>query len=163
MSKEIEIKIEGMIYFVRGHKIMLDNHLASLYGVETKVLNQAVKRNIERFPSDFMFQLNRDEFTNLRSQIVTSSPEHGGRRGFPVAFTENGVAMLSSVLNSKKAIKVNILIMKTFTKLRRFLTIESSLSDRIDKLEQNTELIELNSVPIILTYKCIIKVHIFWQ
>ena len=100
-------RIEGTIYLLRGQKIMLSTDLATLYAVETKVLVQAVKRNIERFPEDFMFQLSKEEFSDLKSQIVTSS--WGGiRRATPYAFTENGVAMLSSVLNSKRAIQVNI-------------------------------------------------------
>ena len=107
MQKAIEYRIEQMIYVIRGHKVILDSNLATLYGVKTKVLNQAVKRNKGRFPLDFMFQLNKDECSNLRSQFVTSSPVHGGRRALPYAFTENGVAMLSSVLNSKSAISVN--------------------------------------------------------
>ena len=118
---------------------MLDSDLADLYGVTTGVLNQAVKRNIDRFPADFMFQLNRQEHQNLKSQIVISSSEHGGRRALPAVFTENGVAMLSSVLNSKRAIKVNILIMRTFTNLRKFLTLEGSLHEKVDKLEKNTD------------------------
>src|SRR4030042_6237664 len=111
--------IENKILFIRGKKVMLDKDLAMLYGVETKVLNQAIKRNITRFPEDFMFQLTSEEFQNLRSQIVTSS--WGGQRYFPYAFTENGVAMLSSVLNSERAVDVNIQIMRTFTRLREML------------------------------------------
>lgn len=94
------------IYNIREHKVMLDSDLATLYGIETKVLNQAVRRNFERFPADFMFQLTKTEFENLKSQFVTSS--WGGRRTLPYVFTEHGVLMLSSVLNSKKAIQVNI-------------------------------------------------------
>lgn len=139
MEKIVESKIEQMIFIIRGHKVMLDSDLAELYGVKTKVLNQAARRNKERFPTDFMFQLNAQEYVNLRSQFVTSSFEHGGRRAFPVVFTENGVAMLSSVLKSKRAISVNISIMRTFTKLRKFLASDGSLSDRVDKLEKGTD------------------------
>jgi hypothetical protein len=117
---------------------MIDADLAGLYGVETKVLNQAVQRNIDRFPEDFMFQLQFHEFTALRSQIVISKIGRGGRRYLPLVFTENGVAMLSTVLNSEAAIKVNISIMRIFTKLRSFLMMESNLEKRMDKLEQNT-------------------------
>ena len=102
-------RIENAIFMIRDEKVMLDKDLATMYGVETKVLVQAVKRNIDRFPQDFMFQLNNNEFKNLRSQIVTSS--WGGRRTPPYAFTEQGVAMLSSVLRSKRAVLVNIEIM----------------------------------------------------
>lgn len=103
MEKISLSKIESLIYVIRGQRIMLDFDLASLYGVETKVLNRQVKRNIERFPEDFMFQLNNQELTNLRCQIGTSSSHHGGIRYHPFAFTENGVAMLSGVLNSPEA------------------------------------------------------------
>ncbi len=112
---------------------MLDSDLAKLYGVETKVLNQAVKRNIQRFPTDFMFQLTKDEC--LRSQIVTSNGGRGGSRYMPYAFTENGVAMLSSVLRSEKAIEVNIRIMRAFTLMRNFIKKHGSLLQRLDRLE----------------------------
>lgn len=109
-------KIASKIYLIRDTKVMLDRDLAELYGVENKVLNQAVKRNIKRFPDDFMFQLTYQEFTHLKSQFVTSS--WGGVRKIPNAFTEQGVAMLSGILNSDRAISVNIQIMRTFTKLK---------------------------------------------
>lgn len=112
---------------------MLDSDLAKLYGVETKVLNQAVKRNIQRFPTDFMFQLTKDEC--LRSQIVTSNGGRGGSRYMPYAFTENGVAMLSSVLRSERAIEVNIRIMRAFTLMRNFIKKHGSLFQRLDRLE----------------------------
>lgn len=114
---------------------MLDSDLAKLYGVETKVFNQTIRRNIKRFPEDFMFELTKEEFQTLRSQSVTSK---GGRRYQPLAFTENGVAMLSGVLNSDRAIDVNIAIMRTFTKLRSFLAMENSITSEVDKLKQNT-------------------------
>mgnify|MGYP001612402608 CR=1 FL=1 len=113
---------------------MIDQDLAELYEVGTKVLNLAVKRNIDRFPSDFMFQLSEKEFKNLRSQIVTSS--WGGRRYSPYAFTEQGVAMLSSVLNSKKAIMVNIQIIRTFTQLRELLSTHKDLREKIENMEK---------------------------
>ena len=112
--------ILSKIYFIRELKVMIDSDLAGLYGVETKVLKQQVKRNIDRFPEDFMFELTTEEFANLRSQFVTSS--WGGVRYLPMVFTEQGVAMLSSVLRSKQAIKVNIQIMRIFTKVRQLLT-----------------------------------------
>jgi len=127
--------VERRIYVVRGHKVMLDSDLADLYEVETKVLLQAVRRNVERFPNDFMFQLDVNETTNLRSQFVTSSLRHGGRRYLPYAFTEQGIAMLSSVLRSKRAIQVNIAIMRTFVKLRELLKTHKDLAEKIEALE----------------------------
>lgn len=129
------IEIGELIYLVRGHKVMLDYDLASLYQVSTKTLVQAVKRNLKRFPSpDFMFQLQNQEVSNLRSQIVTSS--WGGRRTFPYAFTEQGVAMLSTVLRSERAIEVNIQIMRTFVQLRSLIASNNDLMLRLDELEQ---------------------------
>ncbi|NWG27688.1 MAG: ORF6N domain-containing protein [Ignavibacteriaceae bacterium] len=127
-------RIEKKIFLIRNQKVMLSTHLAGLYEVEVKVLNQAVRRNIDRFPKDFMFQLSKKEFENLKSQIVTSS--WGGiRRSLPYAFTEQGVAMLSSVLNSKKAIKVNIQIMRAFVKLREILSTHKELAQKLKELE----------------------------
>jgi hypothetical protein len=131
-------QIQNMIYVIRGQRVMLDSDLAKLYGVETKRINEQVKRNMERFPEDFMFNLTSDEYEILRSQIATSSSKHGGRRYQPLVFTENGVAMLSTVLNSKKAIQVNIAIMRIFTKLRSFLVLEKELVNRMGNLEKNT-------------------------
>jgi hypothetical protein len=129
-------RIESAIYLLRGQKVMLSPHLAVLYGVEVRVLIQAVKRNIERFPKDFMFQLTRTEFANLKSQIVISS--WGGlRRATPYAFTEQGVAMLSSVLKSKRAVQVNVEIMRTFVRLRQMLTSHADLARRLDALEKS--------------------------
>lgn len=127
-------RIEKSIFLLRGYKVMLSNHLAELYGVETRALIQAVKRNIDRFPKDFMYQLSKKEFENLKSQIVISS-WGGARRSLPYAFTEQGVAMLSSVLNSKKAIKVNIQIMRAFVKLREILSTNKELAQKLKKLE----------------------------
>ena len=128
-------KIEQLIFWVRGQKIMLSTDLARLYSVETRVLVQAVKRNIERFPEDFMFQLSNEEFENLKSQIVISS-WGGMRRAKPYAFTEQGVAMLSSVLRSKRAIQVNIQIMRAFTQLRRMLSTHEDLKRKVESMEK---------------------------
>jgi hypothetical protein len=130
-------RIEGAIVVLRGQKVMLDGDLAALYEVPTKVLLQAVKRNGDRFPADFKFQLTNQEFANLRSQSVTSS--WGGRRSAPYAFTEQGVAMLSSVLNSPRAIAVNIEIVRTFVRLRRILASNEELARRLDALEAKTD------------------------
>jgi len=127
--------IERLIILVRGHKVMLDADLAELYGVQTKALNQAVKRNPNRFPSDFMFQLDPEEFENLRSQFVTSS-QWGGRRIPPYVLTERGVAMLSSVLKSERAVQVNIEIMRTFVRLRQLLAPNAMLARKLEMLER---------------------------
>ena len=126
--------IQQQIIEIRGQKVMLDFHLADLYEIETKVLKQAVKRNINRFPTDFMFELNKEEFESLRSQFVTS--KRGGLRYMPFAFTEQGVAMLSSVLNSEKAIAINIAIMRTFVSLRQFALNYKDLNDKITEIEK---------------------------
>lgn len=133
---EIEI-IRSKIHEIRGQKVMLDYDLAEMYGVETKVLKQAVKRNISRFPSDFMFELNKSEFDFLRSQFVTSK-KRGGNRYLPYAFTEQGVAMLSSVLNSEIAIQINISIIRAFVAVRKIISVDS-LSFRLSALEKNFE------------------------
>lgn len=130
-------RIERAILFIRGEKVMLDADLAALYGVTTGQLVQAVKRNRDRFPSDFMYQLTSEELTALKSQIVISKDGRGGRRrSSPYAFTENGVAMLSSVLRSPRAIAVNIEIMRAFTRLRKLLSSHAELSRRLDELEK---------------------------
>jgi hypothetical protein len=126
--------IQKKIFEIRGQKIMLDFHLAELYEVETKQLKQAVKRNLNRFPPDFMFELNDKELRNLRSQFVTSS--WGGSRYKPYAFTEHGIAMLSSILNSEKAINANILIIRTFVLMRQFAQDHQELEKRINALEK---------------------------
>ena len=126
--------ILAKIFLIRGKKVMLDKDLAYLYGVETRILMQSVKRNIKRFPEDFMFQLNNDEFENLKSHFVTSS--WGGTRKLAFAFTEQGVAMLSSVLNSERAINVNIQIMRTFTKLREMIMSHEDLKRKIELMEK---------------------------
>jgi hypothetical protein len=127
--------IERAIRLIRGEKVILDADLASLYGVETRVLVQAVKRNLKRFPPDFMFQLTREEFNLLRSQTVTSKG-WGGRRYPPYAFTEQGVAMLSSVLNSSRAIGVNIEIMRAFVRMRRLLASHARLEKKFLEIEE---------------------------
>ena len=119
-----------MIFVIRGQKVMFDKDLAELYGVDTKRLNEQVKRNLERFPDDFMFQLNHEEFEGIQA----SYPAYGSQKYRPYVFTENGVAMLSSVLNSKQAIQVNISIMRIFTKLRSFLLLEQNINYLIDKI-----------------------------
>ena len=126
--------IEGKIFLIRGKKVILDKDIAELYDVETKILNQAVKRNIERFPEDFMFQLTKEELNNLRSQIVTS--RWGGDRYLPYAFTEQGVAMLSGILNSPLAITINIQIMRTFIKFREMAITYKDLSQKIEDMER---------------------------
>ena len=126
--------IENRIIELRGQKVMLDFHLADLYEIETKVLKQAVRRNLHRFPSDFMFELSQVEFDSLRSQFVTS--KRGGLRYMPFAFTEQGVAMLSSVLNSEKAIAINIAVMRTFVSLRQFALNYKDLNDKITEIEK---------------------------
>lgn len=129
-------RIEKAIYLIRGEKVMLDRDLAELYQVQTKALNQAVRRNVDRFPLDFMFQLSEKEVAELnRSQFVTGSEKHRDPRFRPYAFTEQGVAMLSSVLRSKRAITVNIEIMRAFVKLRQLLASNVELSRRLDELE----------------------------
>lgn len=127
------IQIERHILILRGEKVMLDSDLAELYEVETRVLVQAVKRNSDRFPQDFVFQLSKEEFHNLKSQSVTSS--WGGRRTPPYAFTEQGVAMLSSVLRSGRAVQVNVEIMRAFVRLRQLLTSNKDLEEKLLQLE----------------------------
>ena len=129
--------IESKIFVIKKQRVMLSMHLAELYGVKPKVLVQAVKRNIERFPSDFMFLLAKQEAINLKSQIVTSS--WGGMRKLPYAFTEQGVAMLSSVLRSKRAIQVNIAIMRAFVRLKQVLATHKELAEKLENLEKQMD------------------------
>jgi DNA-binding transcriptional MerR regulator len=128
--------IEKRIFVIRERQVMLDEDLADLYGVETKRLVQQVKRNLKRFPKDFMFQLTKAETEILRSQIATSSASHGGRRYTPYVFTEQGVAMLSGVLHSDRAIAVNIEIMRAFVELRRAASTYTALQDRLEEIER---------------------------
>jgi hypothetical protein len=130
--------IEAMIYFIRGRKVMLDADLARLYGVKTGILNKAVKRNIERFPADFMFQLEREKAANLTFQIGISS-SHGGRRYLPYAFTQEGIAMLSGVLKSLRAVQVNVEIMRAFGRMRGLLLSQNELAKRLAALEKKYE------------------------
>ena len=140
MSDVISVEtIAGKIYLIRGIKIMLDRDLAELYGVETKVLKQAVRRNIKRFPPDFMFELTKEELKNWRSQFVTSNSIKMGLRHLPMAFTEQGVAMLSGILNSDRAIAVNIQIMRTFTKLRHMISDNENLRRELVELREQTD------------------------
>lgn len=132
----LEERIQRIIYLIRGKKVILDRDLAVLYEVPTKALKQAVRRHSGRFPDDFMFVLDHKEFTNWRSQFVTSDSDRMGLRYPPMAFTEQGVAMLSSVLNSFRAIQVNIAIMRAFVQLRRIAENHADLSRRLDRLEK---------------------------
>ncbi|TRO78801.1 ORF6N domain-containing protein [Trichloromonas acetexigens] len=134
MSSPDLIRVERAIRIIRGDKVILDEDLAELYGVEVKRLNEQVRRNLDRFPADFMFQLTNQEFTDLKSQFATAS-QWGGRRTPPYAFSEQGVAMLSSVLHSKRAVQVNIEIMRTFVRLRKLLASNVELAERLDQLE----------------------------
>lgn len=130
-------RIERRILLIRSQKVMLDADLAELYGVETKILNRAVRRNLTRFPLDFMFQLTREELKLLRFHFGTSKEGRGGRRYNPLAFTEQGVAMLSSVLRSERAVQVNIAIMRAFVKLREILASHRDLARRLDEMEKS--------------------------
>ena len=129
-------RIQKTIYLIRGQKVMIDRDLATLYEIPTRALKQAVKRNADRFPDDFMFTLDRNEFMNWRSQFVTSISDRMGLRHTPMAFTEQGVAMLSSVLNSPRAIHVNIAIMRAFVQLRAILSTHSELARKLEELEK---------------------------
>lgn len=129
-------RVERSILLIRGQKVMVDSALAALYGVETRALVQAVRRNRERFPDDFMFQLTNEEVDYLRSQSVISSTGWGGRRYLPYVFTEQGVAMLSSILRSKRAVQVNIEIMRAFLRLREMLAAHTELSRKLEALER---------------------------
>ena len=128
--------IPQRILTIRGHRVMLDVDLAELYDVQTKALNQAIQRNMDRFPEDFMFQLTEAEFAGLRSQFVTSKKKRGGRRYMPYVFTEQGVAMLSGVLNSDRAVQVNIAIMRAFVRMRETMASHRELAQRLNALEK---------------------------
>lgn len=128
--------VMNKIYLIRGQKVMLDRDLAELYGVETKVLKQAVRRNINRFPDDFMFEMNQGELKNWRSQFVTSISDNMGLRYTPFCFTEQGIAMLSSILNSKTAIRVNIQIIRVFTKKRELVLTHKDILLQLKKIEK---------------------------
>lgn len=134
-----DVTIMNKIYIIRGQKVMLDRDLAELYEVETRVLKQSVKRNLQRFPSDFMFEMTAVELENWRSQFVTSNSDNMGLRHKPFCFTETGVAMLSSILKSDKAIQINIQIMRVFTKMRQMLTDNTELRLAIEELRKKTD------------------------
>lgn len=159
-KKLVKSTDDSLIYIIRGQKVMLDEDLARIYGVATRALNQAVKRNQERFPQEFMFQLNEKEYENLKSQFVTSSAEAseksaaskteekglklqnaisswGGRRKLPYVFTEHGTVMLASVLNSPKAVHASIQVVKAFVRLRELISNNKTLAKRLDELEEN--------------------------
>ncbi len=133
--------IQNKIYEIRGQKVILDFDLAELYGSETKRLKEAVRRNLKRFPCDFMFELTKEEFESLRSQIASSN-KRGGTRYMPFAFTEQGVAMLSSVLNSEAAIEINISIMRAFVTVRQYLSSVNSATKEIEELKQRMKMLE---------------------
>ncbi|TKC02779.1 ORF6N domain-containing protein [Pedobacter frigoris] len=142
MSKTIIVSEEiiiNKIYLVRGHKVMLDRDLAEMYGVETRVLNQAIKRNEKRFPADFMFQMTSEELSDWKSHNVISNKEKMGLRKPPNVFTEQGVAMLSSVLNSETAIEVNIQIIRTFTRIRQMLSEHTELRLEVEKIKKKLD------------------------
>lgn len=142
MSRTIVVSEETIInkiYLVRGYKVMLDRDLAEMYGVETRVLNQAIKRNERRFPGDFMFQMTREELSDWKSQNVISNKEKMGLRKPPNVFTEQGVAMLSSVLNSETAIEVNIQIIRTFTRIRQMLSEHTELRLEVEKIKKKLD------------------------
>jgi len=171
---EINDEIISQIYIIRGRKVMLDSDLARIYGVETRVLNQGVKRNLDRFPVDFMFQLSTDEYSNLMSQIVISSLQisnnvedvnlisqiatssWGGRRKLPLVFTEHGAIMLASVLNSPTAIHASVYVVRAFVKLREILSMHQELSERITDLEKRTfEKLEEHSEQLVLVFQAL--------
>jgi len=161
-KKELQVlvaehKILNKIYVIRGEKVMLDRDLAEMYGVETKVFNQSLKRNKERFPKDFMFTLSEKEWGNLRSQFVTSS--WGGIRYRPNVFTEQGVAMLSSILNSKTAIEVNIRVIRVFTKLREFALTQKEILLQLAKLEKEVKGNSKDIENIFIVMKELIEKH----
>lgn len=161
-KKELQVlvaeqKILNKIYAIRGEKMMLDQDLAEMYGVETKQLKRQVKRNMERFPKDFMFVLSEKEYENLRSQIGTS--RWGGTRFMPMAFTEQEVAMLSSVLNSKTAIEVNIRIIRVFTKLREYALTHKDILIQLNKLEKEVKGNSKDIENIFIVLKELIEKH----
>jgi len=147
-------EIISQIYFIRGRKVMIDSDLARIYGVETRVLNQAVKRNTDRFPIDFMFQLTQEELSDLISQFVISS--WGGRRKLPFVFTEHGALMLASVLNSPTAIAASIYVVRAFVKLREVLSMHQELSEKISDLERRTfEKLDEHSDQLLLVFQAL--------
>jgi len=157
MSEMIPIeRVEGKIFLIRGQKVMLDRDLAELYGVKTFVLNQAIKRNLERFPEDFMFSLNRQEILNISQIVISSSIKHARNVN---AFTENGIAMLSSILRSKRAIQVNIQIMRTFTRLRMLLATHKELIDKFKELEGRVDQHDVAITALVTEIRRIIEIE----
>lgn len=149
MSDLIPIeRIENKILVIRGQKVLLDRDLAELYGIPTKALKQAVKRNIEKFPEDFMFELNKQEFSDWRSQIVTSIGDKMGLRYMPMPFTEYGVVMLSTVLRSKKAVQVNIMVVRAFIRMREMLLSNEKMANRLKEVEERMDSQEMNTIII---------------
>jgi hypothetical protein len=158
MKTELQIQVEnisGLIHFIRGEKVLLDYDLATLYGIEVKRLKQSVRRNIKRFPTDFFFELSPAEQKILRTQIVSSS--WGGSRYQVFAFTEQGVAMLSGILNSDRAIQVNIAIMRAFVQLRRFLETNKKIIEKVDELEKKVSIHDENILLIFETIRQMIE------
>jgi phage regulator Rha-like protein len=145
-------RIESRIFTIRGHRVMLDSDLAEVYGTTTKALNQAVKRNVDRFPADFMFELSPEETQTLRSQTVTSSRAHGGQRYRPHAFTEHGAIMLASVLSSPVAVQASIAVVRAFVKLRELLATHKELASKVAQLESR---IEENDQEIVALFEAI--------
>lgn len=146
IDKAVALPIDGIaraIIVVRGQKVLLDENLAVLYGVETRRLNEQVRRNLQRFPADFMFQLTGPEYADLISHIATSKPGRGGRRKLPLAFTEHGAIMAAAVLNSPRAVEVSIYVVRAFVHLREALASNKVLAAKLDALEQKTELLSL--------------------
>ena len=141
-------RIENKILLIRGKKVLLDRDLAELYNVQTKVLKQAVRRNMTRFPEDFMFELTKEEFANWRTQFVTSNSDKMGLRYSPMAFTEHGVVMLSSVLKSEQAIQMNIAIIKAFIRMRELLLNNSKMAEQLKEIEERMDRQEMNTIII---------------
>jgi len=135
-SKTALVKIESLIITLRGERVIVDSDLAKIYGVDTRTLNQAVKRNIEKFPEDFMFQLSSEEFENLKSQNVTSRFQHGGRRKLPFVFTEHGAIMAANVLNSERAAQMSVFVVRAFVKMREILATNKTLAEKLEELEK---------------------------
>ena len=135
----IEKPVENRILTIRGKKVLLDSDIAELYGVTVRQLNQQVKRNPERFPPDFVFSISNQEFTNLKSQFVTSRSGHGGRRKLPLAFTEHGAIMAATVLNSPRAVRVSVLVVRAFVRLREMLATNKELAEKIAELERRVD------------------------
>jgi len=146
-------RAESKILLIRDQKVILDSDLAFLYGVETRVLNQAVNRNIDRFPLDFMFQLSKAEFANLKSQFVISSSDWGGRRKLPYAFTEHGAIMVASVLNSEKAVQASVFVVRAFVKMRQLLVPYKEITKKVEQLEKRLQTHDKQIVAIVEAIK----------